>query len=187
MVARVGKFTTQQCDHFKPSKNVTPADIRMETDQNGFITTVFALPHTKAAANREEVQWAKQEGPTDPHSALEAHLTTNNPPTDSPLFTYRNGQSHSPLLKATFLWQLKVAAKEAGHITVQGHGIRIGATLKYLLRGVPFNVMKVKGHWASDAFQTYLCKHNQILALYIQAMPSGMAMEFTRLAMPPVR
>ncbi|KAG6328489.1 hypothetical protein ID866_10600 [Astraeus odoratus] len=47
--------------------------------------------------------------------------------------------------------------------------------------------MKVKGCWASNTFQTYLCKHNQILAPYIQAMPSGTATEFTRLAMPPVR
>ncbi|TEB31909.1 hypothetical protein FA13DRAFT_1628746, partial [Coprinellus micaceus] len=50
-----------------------------------------------------------------------------------------------------------------------GHGIRIGPTLEYLLRGVPFDVMKVKGWWASDTFQTYLRKHAQILAPYMQA------------------
>ncbi|KAG6329160.1 hypothetical protein ID866_9931 [Astraeus odoratus] len=47
--------------------------------------------------------------------------------------------------------------------------------------------MKVKGCWASDAFQSYLQKHNQILVPYMQAMPAEMALEFTRITMPPVR
>jgi len=58
----------------------------------------------------------------------------------------------------------------AGHDDVQGHGIRIGVTLEYLPRGIPFDVMKVKGRWASDAFRLYLQKHNQILVPYMQAM-----------------
>ena len=41
----------------------------------------------------------------------------------------------------------------------QGYGIRIGSTLEYLLRGMPFKVMKVKGRWASDAFLVYLTQH----------------------------
>ena len=65
--------------------------------------------------------------------------------------------------------------------------VSIGAMLEYLLRGVPFDVMKVKGRWASNAFQLYLRKHNQILAPYMQSMPPETALEFTRLAMPPVR
>ena len=69
---------------------------------------------------------------------------------------------------------------------VHGHGIHIRAALEYLLRGIPFDVMKVKGHWASNAFQLYLWKHNQILAPYMQAMPPETASEFTRLAMLPV-
>ncbi|KAG6326694.1 hypothetical protein ID866_12395 [Astraeus odoratus] len=112
-------------------------------------------------------------------------MATNNPPLDGPLFTYKDGSKHRPLSKATFLRRLKVLARAARHEAVQGHGIRVGATLEYLLRGVPFNVMEVKGRWASDAFQLYLRKHNQILAPYIQAMPPGTATEFTRLAMPP--
>jgi hypothetical protein len=35
---------------------------------------------------------------------------------------------------------------------LQGRGIRIGSTLEYLLRGVPFEVVKVKGRWAGDSF-----------------------------------
>ncbi|KAG6326020.1 hypothetical protein ID866_13070 [Astraeus odoratus] len=112
-------------------------------------------------------------------------MATNNPPLDGPLFTYKDGSKHRPLSKATFLRQLKALARAARHKAVQGHGIRVGATLEYLLHGVPFDMMKVKGRWASDAFQLYLWKHNQILMPYIQAMPLGTATEFTRLAMPP--
>ncbi|KAJ7223915.1 hypothetical protein C8J57DRAFT_955046, partial [Mycena rebaudengoi] len=54
---------------------------------------------------------------------------------------------------------------------IQGHGIRIGASLLYLLRGVPFDVVKTLGRWASDAFLLYLRKHAQIMAPYIQANP----------------
>jgi hypothetical protein len=75
----------------------------------------------------------------------------------------------------------------AGLERIHEHGIRIRATLEYLLRGVPFDVMKVKGRWASNTFQLYLRKHNQILAPYMQSMPPEIALEFTRLAMLLVR
>jgi hypothetical protein len=58
------------------------------------------------------------------------------------------------------------AAIAAGRQPLQGHGIRIGAVLEYLLRGMPFEVMKSKGRWASDSFERYLRKHAQILAPY---------------------
>ncbi|KAH9056236.1 hypothetical protein EDB87DRAFT_1540129, partial [Lactarius vividus] len=52
---------------------------------------------------------------------------------------------------------------------LQGHGIRIGSTLEYLLRGMPFDVMKAKGQWAGDSFLLYLQKHAIIITPYIQA------------------
>ena len=58
--------------------------------------------------------------------------------------------------------------------------------MEYLLRGVPFDVMKVKGRWSSDAFILYLRKHAQILAPYIQAVPA-VHDTFARLTMPAVR
>jgi nucleotide-binding universal stress UspA family protein len=50
-----------------------------------------------------------------------------------------------PLTKAKFIEVIHAAADEAGLDHLQGHGIRIGSTLEYLLRGVPFDVMKVRG------------------------------------------
>ncbi|TFK31305.1 hypothetical protein BDQ12DRAFT_671970 [Crucibulum laeve] len=71
-----------------------------------------------------------------------------------------------------FIGTLATAAQVVGLNPLQGHGIRIGATLEYLLQGVPFEVMKAKGCWASDTFYGYLTKHAQILAPYMQADPA---------------
>ena len=77
------------------------------------------------------------------------------------------------------------AATAAGLEPLQGHGIRIGSTLEYLLRGVPFDVMKTKGRWAGDSFQLYLRKHAVVVTPYIQATP--IHEDFIRYTMPPVR
>ncbi|PBK98979.1 hypothetical protein ARMGADRAFT_1059293 [Armillaria gallica] len=69
---------------------------------------------------------------------------------------------------------------------LQGHGIRIGSTLEYLLRGIPFDVVKMIGRWKSDAFILYLRKHAQILAPYMQAVPA-IHEQFIRYTMPRIR
>ncbi|KAF6746086.1 hypothetical protein DFP72DRAFT_1076671 [Ephemerocybe angulata] len=70
---------------------------------------------------------------------------------------------------ADFIQVVHAAPDKVGLDHLQGHGIRIGSAPEYLLRGVPFDVMKSEeGRWASDAFQLYLRKH-QILAPYMQA------------------
>ncbi|KAI6145830.1 hypothetical protein BKA82DRAFT_145085 [Pisolithus tinctorius] len=180
--SRVGEFTTKQIDAFDPTQHITPNGVHEDIDCNGLSTTVFFLPSTKANSKGEEVNWAKQSGPSDPHDTLLRHLQMNEA-----LFTYKKDGEHRPLTCHTFISRLKKLAKAAGYDHVHGHGLRIGATLEYLLRGIPFEVMKVKGRWASDTFQLYLRKHNQILAPYIQAMPTETAAKFIRIVMPPVR
>ncbi|KAH9051685.1 hypothetical protein EDB87DRAFT_1571246, partial [Lactarius vividus] len=69
---------------------------------------------------------------------------------------------------------------------LQGHSIRIGSTLEYLLRGVPFDVMKAKGRWARDSFLLYLRKYAVTIAPYIQDVPN-VHEAFIRYAMPPMR
>ena len=118
--------------------------------------------------------WAKQNGETNPIAALDNHRMVNNPPDNGHLFAYHHQRSkniHQPLTKTKFIKRVASAAKAAGLEPLQGHGIRIGATLEYLLQGVSFEVMKAKGRWRSDAFQLYLTKHAQILAPYMQAVP----------------
>jgi len=184
--ARLGEFTIPKLDAFSTGKHVKPSDVKEETDRNGLRSTVFRLPQTKTTIHGEDVSWSAQTGLTDPEAALKNHLTINAPPPDGPLFAYRHKKGHRPLTKPAFIKALASAARTAGLEPRQGHGIRIGSTLEYLLRGTPFDVMKAKGRWASDAFQIYLTKHAQILAPYMQAIPE-LHTEFTRITMPPPR
>ncbi|KAF9044444.1 hypothetical protein BJ165DRAFT_1528979 [Panaeolus papilionaceus] len=189
--ARLGEFTVKRLNGFSPSTHVTRQRLRYDQDRDGNKVTVLHIPKTKAApAEGEDVFWAKQNGPTDPNEALANHLSINNPPDDAHLFSYcvnKGGRTQrQPMTKTKFLDWVKKAAVAAGLDPLQGHGIRIGSILEYLLRGMPFDVMKTKGRWASDAFTKYLRKHALILAPYIQADAAAHS-NFVRYTMPPVR
>ena len=183
---RVGEFTVPKLDGFNPEAHVSKAGVSYDQSRDGQQVTVLRIPRTKVAPQGEDVCWAKQDGLVDPDAALAHHLEVNTPPDHAHLFAYRYKTGHRPLTKSKFISELAKAARAAGLEPLQGHGIRIGSTLEYLLRGVPFDVMKVKGRWSSDAFILYLRKHAQILAPYIQAAPA-VHDAFTRLMMPAVR
>ena len=112
--------------------------------------------------------------------------TSDQPSEASHLFAYRVKNARWLLTKSKFLEKVEKAARAAGLEPLQGHGIRIGSTLEYLLRGVPFDVMKAQGRWAGDSFLLYLRKHAIIIAPYIQAKPA-LHETFIRYTMPPVR
>ncbi len=185
--ARLGEFTVRTLDSFRPSAHITTQNLSYDQDRNGFRVTVLHLPSTKAANSEgEDVYWASQEGDTDPSAALQNHLRVNQPSEASHLFAYRVKNARRPLTKSKFLEKVERAARAAGLEPLQGHGIRIGSTLEYLLRGVPFDVMKAQGRWAGDSFLLYLRKHAVIIAPYIQAKPA-LHETFIRYTMPPVR
>ncbi|CAA7269341.1 unnamed protein product [Cyclocybe aegerita] len=185
--ARVGEFTVKNLTSFDANKHVKPSNVTTTTDQNGFETTEFFIPSTKSEpTNGETVSWSRQNGDTDPETAFHNHIDVNSPSNGGHLFAYKVGSGYKPLTKHKFIQILTTAARAAGLEPLQGHGIRIGSTLEYLLRGIPFDVMKAKGRWASDAFLVYLRKHAQILAPYMQADPVRQE-EFIRLTMPPLR
>jgi len=187
---RLGEFTVRRLDGFDSTKSVTRKHLSYDQDRNGLNVTVLHLPQTKTSIDGEDVFWAKQNGVTDPDAALANHLQVNNPPDDHHLFAYRYQRGikmeHRALTKTKFLERVAKAARAAKLDPLQGHGIRIGSTLEYLLRGVPFDVMRVQGRWASDAFLRYLRKHALIMAPYIQAVPI-VNEAFIRYTMPPVR
>ena len=184
--ARLGEFTVRTLNCFTPTAHVTTQHLSYDQDRSGSKVTVLHLPRTKTAGNEgEDVYWASQNGDTDPTAALSQHLRINQPSEFSHLFAYKATNTRRPLTKSKFLERVGVAALAAGLEPLQGHGIRIGSTLEYLLRGVPFDVMKAKGRWAGDSFQLYLRKHAVIVAPYIQAAP--IHEEFIRYTMPPVR
>ncbi|KAH8993206.1 hypothetical protein EDB92DRAFT_1756183, partial [Lactarius akahatsu] len=168
--ARLGEFTTRTINTFHPDTHVTTHNLSYDQDRNGLKVTVLHLPSTKAAPrDGEDVFWATQSDGTDPTAALQNHLEVNQPPGTAHLFAYRVKNTRCPLTKAKFLEIVGKAARSAGLEPLQGHGIRIGSTLEYLLRGMPFDVMKAKGRWAGDSFLLYLRKHAIIIAPYIQA------------------
>ena len=185
--ARLGKFTVCTLSTFKPNKHVTTNNLSYDQDMNNLKVTVLHLPSTKVAGSEgEDVYWAMQEGDMDPTAALQNHLQVNQPPGAMHLFAYRTKHTRRPLTKPKFLERVNEAAHTASLDPLQGHGIRIGSTLEYLLRGIPFNMMKVKGRWAGDSFLIYLWKRAIVIAPYIQAVPAVQD-AFICYTMPPVR
>ena len=185
--ARLGEFTVRTLASFTPDKHITTQNLTYDQDRNNLTVTVLHLPSTKVASSEgEDVYWASQNGDTDPTAALQNHLRVNQPPGDMHLFAYRAKHTRRPLTKSKFVERVGNAARAAGLEPLQGHGIRIGSTLEYLLRGVPFDVMKAKGRWAGDSFLLYLRKHAIVIAPYIQAVPEVQD-AFIRYTMPPVR
>ncbi|KAF8172748.1 hypothetical protein BJ912DRAFT_837913, partial [Pholiota molesta] len=183
--SRVGEFVVKRLNAFDESVHVSRKCLRRnQSDRSGKKVTVLFIPRTKSAPQGEDVYWSAQTGLTDPEAAIDRHLDINQPPENGHLFAYRWKRGHRPLTKSAFVKRLAALARLAGHDPLQGHGIRIGATLEYLLRGVPFDVMKVLGRWQSDTFTLYLRKHALILAPYIQAQAPQAYDEFIRLAMP---
>jgi len=188
--AHLGKFTVRRLDSFDSNKSITRKNLSHDQDPGGNKVTVLHIPKTKTSQiEGEDVFWAKQDGLTDPDAALANHLTVNNPLDDHHLFSYLQKKGArsvwQPLTKTKFLERVKKAALAASLDPLQGHGIRIGSILEYLLRGMPFDVMKSKGRWRSDAFLMYLQKHAVIMAPYIQA-ESAVHEAFVRYTMPPV-
>lgn len=144
--AHLGKFTVHTLGSFTSSAHITTCNLSYDQDRNNLKVTVLHLPRTKAAGSQgEDVYWASQNGDTDLTAALDNHLCLNQPPESTHLFAYWAKQACRPLTKAKFLERVADTAHTAGLESLQGHGIRIGSTLEYLLQGMPFDVMKAKG------------------------------------------
>jgi hypothetical protein len=186
-IARLGEFTVPTIKGtFDPSKFIARKGVSEAADRNGILVTKFRLPRTKSSPAGEETYWAAQEGPSDPKAALANHLKINPATEDAHLFTWIHPSGNPrPLSKAEFLKRMSSAASAAGLPSFKGHSLRIGGTLEYLLRGVPFDVVKSMGRWSSESFALYLRQHAMIIAPYIQATP--VLEPFTRYTMPPVR
>ncbi|KAJ3831888.1 hypothetical protein F5878DRAFT_654755 [Lentinula raphanica] len=174
---------------FAPDRFVTPTQIRAATDRNGFQTTVIHIPRTKSSpVEGEDLYFSKQLGETNPDWWLRNHLEVNKPEPTEHLFAYAQTAGRRigrrALTKSAFIQRIHKAARNKGLPLLQGHGIRIGATLEYLLRGVPFDAVRVIGRWQSDTFLLYLRKHAEIMAPYLQP---ELHQAFIHYTMPPVR
>ena len=169
--SRLGEFTVLRLRDFSSQLHITIANVSVKTDILLQPVTVFFLPSTKTAPQGEEVQWKKQDAPCDPEAALSNHIVINKPKTDEHLFTYSYKKSRRPLTRNAFLTCLRNVAQEAQVSFTFGHSLRIGGTLEYLLRGIPFEVVKQQGRWKSDSFSIYLRNHAQIIGPYLSNKP----------------
>ena len=186
--ARLGEVTVPRLDGFDPDIHVKVSDVQHGVrDRNDLEETVIHIPWTKVAKEKgEKIFWAEQNGIIDPKNALANHLRINNPPAEDHLFAFKHRDGMRPMTRSIFLTRINKIVAEQGLPKLLGHGIRVGSTLEYLLRGVPFDVVKAKGCWQSEAFKGYLRKHAQIMAPYTQANPATHE-TFVRYAMPPIR
>jgi hypothetical protein len=185
--ARLGEFTVPNLKAFKPERHVKRSDLKANvTDRHGNSVTTIFIPWTKAAKSQgEELNWAAQpQTGVDPEQAMKNHLRINQFDDKTHLFHHRHQRTSRPMSKSIFLARIKKALSDAGREPITGHSLRVGGTLEYLLRGVDFSVVRVKGRWASEA--TFTRKHGQILAPYMQENPE-LQNRFIQLAMPPVR
>ncbi|KAJ4473996.1 hypothetical protein C8J55DRAFT_433358 [Lentinula edodes] len=187
--ARVGELTVPNLRDFSASNHVTPSQMHETSDRNGFKTTILHIPCTKSNQSEgEDIYFSKQLGSSDPDWWLRNQLRVNDPGPSDHLFAYKHLSGRHvtlrPLTKSAFLRRIQKIAQTRGLPVIQGHGIRIGATLEYLLRGVPFDAVRVIGRWKSDAFLLYLRKHAEIMAPYLQPELHQSLIQYT---MPPVR
>jgi hypothetical protein len=110
-----------------------------------------------------------------PAWAWENHLHVNRPPNDFHAFAFCPSPKPDAPTKALsrhkFIEVINKAVRAANLDVIQAHGLQIGGTLKYLLRGLTFETVKAKGRWSSDAFAIYLQQHAQVLAPHMQARP----------------
>ncbi|KAG2341763.1 hypothetical protein BDR05DRAFT_949338 [Suillus weaverae] len=161
------------------------SDIHYAQGRHGLQVTVFRLPSSKMSPVGEDLYFAPQGGEVDPHRELETHLCVNMPPPTAALFSWRHPNGLRPLTRSEFMRCIERASCKLGLEPLKGHGIRIGGTLEYLLRGVPFETVKAMGRWGGDVFLQYLRQHVVVMALYLQDTP--ILEPFTHYAMPPVR
>jgi hypothetical protein len=187
-VSRLGEFTVKAINRFNSRMHITTKATTLAEDRNGHQVRTFKLPITKCSKNGESTSWAQQPGPADPWEAFENHQHVNAPPPGDHIFAYKTNRRKAltPLTTRKVFERVQAITTANDLPNFEGHGLRIGGTLEYLLRGIPFDVVQSMGRWKSNAFQLYLREHAQILAPYLQANPT-MNLEFVRITMPPPR
>lgn len=185
-IARLGEFTVPSMKAFDPAKHITRGHVSQKEDRNRLPVTSFHIPSTKSSPiEGEEAFWSAQEGLSDPKAAFDNHLRVNPAGASAHLFAWKHQKGLRPLSKKELTKCINQIASVTNLPNLKGHSIRIGGTLEYLLRGVPFDVVKSMGRWSSDAFTIYLREHAIVIAPYIQASP--VLEPFTHITMPPVR
>ncbi|KIN93436.1 hypothetical protein M404DRAFT_171264 [Pisolithus tinctorius Marx 270] len=150
---------------------------------------VFHLPATKCLTKGETVQCAPQDDPiTDPFHALQNHFHLNPATKDAHLFAWSHPiRGIRPLSKYKVMRKIAKAAKShIGFPNLKGHSLCIGGTLFYLLKEIPFDVIKTMGRWSGESFTLYLRHHALVLAPFLQSKPETLN-SLKQYILPPVQ
>ncbi|KAG2060439.1 hypothetical protein BDR06DRAFT_1053562 [Suillus hirtellus] len=183
-LCQLGELTTKTIKDFEVERVVKHLDVVFDVKDRHYyhVTKIFIL-RTKVSATGESIYWAQQEDQTDPKTVLLHHFAVNDSKLHGHLFAWKHIKGVRPLTKNKFWKRINSVIKRASLGNFKGHSLHIGGTLEYLLRRIPFDIVKSIGRWSSEAFTGYLRKHTMILTLYLQDSP---ALECcTRYTMPP--
>ena len=176
---------------FNPMKHITRAGLSFTQNHQNLPVIKFAIPVTKTSPTGEDVHCAPHilPSPSDPKTALDNHTQTNGGNVESHLFAWKHptGGLH-PLSKKEVIKCIDSITKAHPNLPdLKGHSLCIGGTLFYLLKGVPFDVVKTMGHWSSESFTLlYLQHHALILAPFLQSQPDILN-NLRQYILPPVR
>jgi hypothetical protein len=180
MVSSMKKF------HSSPDKYIQQKHLSSISNHNNLPILSFHLPRTKCSSTGEMTQCATLNHLTDPVAWLQNHFNINNPGMDDHLFAWRHPKGLCPLTKPEVTMRIQEIITQHDLPFLKGHSLWIGGTLHYLLRGTPFDVVKIMGRWSGESFTKYLRKHAIILASYLQERLE-LIERLTACPMPPVR
>lgn len=168
-IACLGEFMVSVITKFDPTKHIMCWNISFLQDQYGLPVIKLALPVTKCVPD-----------------VLQHHFLINPAPPNAHLFAQKHLKNSLHLLSKTqFISRITAIAKHCDLTDLKGHSLHISGTFFYLLKGVPFDIVKVMGRWAGEAFTLYLCHHILVLTFFLQANQPVLE-AFNHIAMPSV-
>ncbi|KIM65561.1 hypothetical protein SCLCIDRAFT_112887, partial [Scleroderma citrinum Foug A] len=189
-IARLGEFMVLAISKFNPMKHITRAGLFFTQNHQNLPVIKFSIPMTKTLPTGEDVHCTPHilPSPLDPKTALDNHVWINVGNVESHLFTWRHPTSGlHPLSKKEVIKRIDSITKAHPNLPdLKGHSLCIGGTLFYLLKGVPFDVIKTIRQWSSESFTLYLRHHTLILAPFLQSQLDTLN-NLQQYILPPVR
>lgn len=164
---RLGEFLPLSENKYDTSLFPSWNDLKPPATSAGSRT--LHLPNTKLGGRRGEDVILTKQDLIDPINALALHQSANFVSSSQSIASYRNASgSFSILTQRKFLARINSILRKNQFTVVSGHCFRIGGTTHLLLAGIPPDIVKMLGRWASDAFLRYW-RHIEIIApLYVE-------------------